>query len=278
MKNRVIWTLVPAGVWLTLFMLLPLLIIGFFSLGYRDEPGKFVPGFGLHNYVRFFEGPYLNALWRTFVLATVTTALCLLVGFPVAMWLAFVVPKKRQNLYMILLTVPMSVSFLLRIYAWITILRPTGVIANVLQSFGWQNPPILLYSPGAVLLGMVYNYLPYMILPLYASLEKLDKRLLEAAYDLGASGLETIRRVVLPQSSRGIVAGIVMVWIPCLGDYVTPDLMGGAKNMYIGTLVQNQYLCVQDWAFGSAVSTILLMIVAVGVWIYLRYGERSVTP
>lgn len=268
----------PAGAWLTLFMLVPLLIIVFFSMGGRDELGKFVPGFGFHNYLRFFQGPYLNALWRTTVLATTTTSTCLLIGFPVAMWLAFVLPRERRNLFMILLTVPMSVSFLLRIYAWITILRPTGLASNVMEIFGWQNPPILLYSPGAVLLGMVYNYLPYMILPLYASLEKLDKKLIEAAYDLGASGVETLRHVVLPLSSRGIVAGVVMVWVPCLGDYVTPDLMGGAKNMYIGTLVQNQYLSVQDWAFGSAVSTILLVMVSAGVWIYLRYGERSVTP
>lgn len=134
---------------------------------------------------------------------------------------------------------------------------------------------MLLYSPWAVLLGMVYNYLPYMILPLYASLEKLDRRFVEAAVDLGASRLEVLRRIIIPLSSRGIVAGVIMVFVPSLGDYVTPDLMGGAKEMYIGSLIQNQYLVVQDWAFGSAVSSILLIMVGMGVWIYLKYGENN---
>lgn len=123
---------------------------------------------------------------------------------------------------------------------------------------------------------MVYNYLPYMILPLYSALEKLDRKLVEAAYDLGASPLAVFTKVVVPLSARGIVAGVIMVFVPSLGDYVTPDLMGGGKYMYIGSLIQNQYLAVQDWAFGSAASTILLAIVAIGVWIYLRYGEDSV--
>lgn len=268
------WTLVPAGVWLTVFMLVPLLIIGFFSVGSRDDLGKFVPGFGFHNYVRFFQGPYLIALCRSMTLAAATTATCLLLGFPVAMWMVSV-RKRWQNLCMILLTVPLSVSFLLRIYAWITILRPTGLLSEMMESLGWQNHPVLLYSPSAVLLGMVYNYLPYMILPLYAALEKLDKRYVEAAYDLGANRFSAFAKVVVPLSSRGIVAGVIMVFVPALGDYVTPDLMGGAKDMYIGSLIQNQYLAVQDWAFGSAVSTILLAIVAVGVWIYLKYADSS---
>lgn len=269
-----IWTLVPAGIWLSLFMIVPLAIIIVFSLGYRTELGTFAPAFSFHNYVRFFEGPYLNCLWRSLSLSFSTTALCLLLGFPVAAWLAFNIPKEKQNLFMVLLTVPISISFLLRIYAWITILRPTGLATECMQLMGILQPPVILYTQWAVLLGMVYNYVPYMILPLYAALEKLDLRLVEAAHDLGATPLQSFFRVVIPLSFRGIVAGVIMVFVPSLGDYVTPDLMGGAKNMYIGSLIQNQYLIVRDWAFGSAVSTILLLIVAVAVWLYLKYGDK----
>lgn len=268
-------TLVPAGIWLIVFMILPLIIIAVFSVGYRTELGTFAPGFSLHNYVRFFEGPYLNCLWRSLTLSASTTALCLLLGFPVAMWLAFNVPQQKQNLVMLLLTLPISISFLLRLYAWITILRPTGLASNIMMSMGIAHPPVLLYTQWAVLLGMVYNYIPYMILPLYAALEKLDLRLVEAAYDLGAGWWQAFTKVIAPLSLRGIVAGVIMVFVPALGDYVTPDLMGGAKNMYIGSLVQNQYLVVRDWAFGSAVSSILLVIVGVAVWLYIKYADKS---
>jgi spermidine/putrescine transport system permease protein len=272
---KAIWTLVPAGLWLSAFMIAPLVIIGFFSLGYRTELGTFAPGFSFHNYLRFIQGPYLNCLWRSVVLSCTTTGLCLLMGFPVAAWLAFNVSKEKQNLFMVLLTVPISISFLLRLYAWITILRPTGLATGILESIGFSHPPVLLYTQWAVLLGMVYNYVPYMILPLYAALEKLDLRLVEAAHDLGATPWQSLTRVVVPLSFRGIVAGVIMVFVPSLGDYVTPDLMGGAKNMYIGSLIQNQYLMVRDWAFGSAVSTVLLIIVGFAVWLYLKYGDKS---
>ncbi|MBX9686023.1 MAG: ABC transporter permease [Candidatus Obscuribacterales bacterium] len=271
---KVAWTLIPAGVWLSVFMILPLIIIGVFSLGYRTELGTFSPGFSFHNFLRFFQGPYLNCLWRSIGLSFSTTALCLLLGFPVASWLAFSVPREKQNLFMVLLTVPISISFLLRIYAWITILRPTGLAGELMQALGVLHPPALLYTHWAVLLGMVYNYVPYMILPLYAALEKLDWRLVEAAHDLGSTPLQSLFRIVIPLSFRGIVAGVIMVFVPSLGDYVTPDLMGGAKNMYIGSLIQNQYLAVRDWAFGSAVSSILLLLVAVGVFFYLKYAEK----
>ncbi|MBY0357599.1 MAG: ABC transporter permease [Candidatus Obscuribacterales bacterium] len=256
-------------------MLVPLVIIVVFSFGYRDELGKFVPGASFANYLRFINGPYLLCLWRSLSLSFSTTLFCLVLGFPVAMWMAFALPKERQNFFMVLLTIPLSISFLLRLYAWITILRPTGLATFLLQSVGVSNPPSLLYNQGAVLLGMVYNYLPYMILPLYAALEKLDRRFIEAGYDLGATPWRTFFQVVVPLSLRGIVAGVILVFIPSLGDYVTPDLLGGAKYMYIGSLIQNQYLSVRDWAFGSAVSTVLLIIVSAGVWFYIKYGERT---
>jgi len=153
------------------------------------------------------------------------------------------------------------------------ILRPTGILTDILSGAGITHPPVILYTPAAILLGMVYNYLPYMILPIYAALEKLDRRLLEAAADLGATPWAAFWSVTVPLSSRGIIAGITMVFVPSLGDYVTPDLLGGARTMFIGNLIQNQFLVVRDWAFGSAVSTILIFIVSAAIWVYLKWGE-----
>lgn len=254
-------------------MVVPMVILVVFSLGGRDELGRVVLGFSPDNFVRFVAGPYVKTMWRSLALAGATTALCLVLGFLVATWLAFVVPRHRQNLFMTLIVAPLWTSFLLRIYAWIIILRPTGILTNVLEAAGIQHPPSILYTPAAILLGMVYNYLPYMILPLYAALEKLDKRLLEAAADLGATPWEAFWKVTIPLSARGIVAGVTIVFVPSLGDYVTPDLLGGARTMFIGNLIQNQFLVVRDWAFGSAVSTVLILIVALAIWIYLKWGE-----
>jgi spermidine/putrescine transport system permease protein len=268
-------TLLPAGVWLAVFMLLPVAILVVFSLGARDSLGHVVIAFQPSNYSRFISGPYVLTLLRSLWLAATTTTGCLLLGFPVAMWLAFSVPAKKQQFYMTLLTVPLWISFLLRIYAWITILRPTGILPSAFRAIG-LTPPEMLYNDGAILLGMLYNYLPFMILPLYSTLEKLDRRLLEASRDLGATAWTTFWRVTVPLSMRGIVAGIIMVFVPSLGDYVTPELMGGAKTMYIGSLIQNQFLVVHDWAFGSAVSTILLCLVGIGIYVYLKYGESDI--
>jgi spermidine/putrescine transport system permease protein len=273
--SRASLILYPTALWLAVFMLIPLIILFVYSFGSRDEMGRVVVDFNLANYVRFFSLPYVSALVRSMVLAAVTTGLCLLAGTLFSLWLAFKVPTPRQQLFMTLLVAPLWTSFLLRIYAWMTILRPTGILTGCFQFLHVASPPILLYTPYAVLIGMVYNYLPYMILPIYAAFEKLDKRLLEAASDLGSTPWRTFFRVTVPLSSRGLVAGCVMVFVPALGDYVTPDLLGGAKTMFIGNLIQNQYLTVRDWPFGCAVSTILIVIVAAFVWVYLRYGESQ---
>jgi spermidine/putrescine transport system permease protein len=273
--SRASLILLPTALWLAVFMLIPLVILFVYSFGSRDEMGRVIVDFNLANYVRFFSLPYVSALARSMVLAAVTTGLCLVAGTLFSLWLAFKVPTSRQQLFMTLLVAPLWTSFLLRIYAWMTILRPTGILTGCLQLLHVPSPPVLLYTPYAVLIGMVYNYLPYMILPIYAALEKLDKRLLEAASDLGSTPWRTFFHVTVPLSSRGLVAGCVMVFVPALGDYVTPDLLGGAKTMFIGNLIQNQYLTVRDWPFGCAVSTILIVIVAAFVWVYLRYGETQ---
>jgi spermidine/putrescine transport system permease protein len=266
--------LLPTVLWLGVFLLIPLAILAVCSFGSRDEVGRLVLACTLSNYERFFAGPYLLSLWRSVTLASLTTLCCLVIGLSFSLWLAFNVPKGRRNLYLTLFTAPLWTSFLLRIYAWMIILRPTGLLASACESLNLPAPH-LMYNYGAILLGMIYNYLPYMVLPLYAAVEKLDTAYLEAAADLGATPLQSFFKVTVPLTSRGIVAGCIMVFIPALGDYVTPDLLGGAKTMFIGNLIQNQFLTIRDWAFGSAVSTILIVIVGVAVWIYLKYGETS---
>jgi len=268
--------LLPTALWLAVFMLLPLLILLVYSLGSRNALGQIELGFSFHNYARFLAGPYLAALGRSIVLSGLTTLICLVIGSLFSIWLAFKIPSSRQQLFVTFLVAPLWTSFLLRIYAWMTILRPTGILSHLFQLLNWHDIPVLLYTPYAVLIGMVYNYLPYMILPIYTAFEKLDRRLLEASADLGATPLQTFFKVTAPLSSKGLVAGCVMVFVPALGDYVTPDLLGGAKTMFIGNLIQNQFLTVRDWAFGCAVSTILILIVAIFVWIYLRYGESEI--
>ena len=264
----------PAFIWLSLFVVIPLVILFVYSFGGRDELGRVVLNLSLSNYFRFVSGPYLATLGRSILLSTITTLSALVLGYLFALWLAVVAPKKKRNVLLLLIVLPLWTSSLLRVYAWITLLRPTGILSHLAAGLGVNLPP-LLYTPLAVWVGMVYNYLPYMILPLYTSLEKFDMRLLEAAMDLGAGPWRTLWRVLVPLTSGGIVAGSVMVVSPSLGDYVTPDLLGGAKTMYIGNLIQNQFLTVRDWAFGSAVSSILIIIVSAAIWVYLKYADSE---
>jgi len=273
-EKKTLWLVLPAFIWLSLFVVIPLVILFVYSFGGRDELGRVVLKLSLANYIRFVSGPYLSTLIRSIFLSSITTLSALVLGYLFAVWLAVVAPKGKRNALLLLIVLPLWTSSLLRVYAWITLLRPTGILNHLGLSLGLQFPTIL-YTPVAVWIGMVYNYLPYMILPLYTSLEKFDLRLLEAAMDLGASPWRALTRVLIPLTGGGIVAGSVMVFIPSLGDYVTPDLLGGAKTMYIGNLIQNQFLTVRDWAFGSAVSTILIVIVSAAIFLYLKYADSE---
>jgi spermidine/putrescine transport system permease protein len=170
-----------------------------------------------------------------------------------------------------LVMLPFWTSFLVRTYAWLFLLRDTGLINTALQAIGLIHAPLpLLYNDGAVLLGLVYGYLPFMVLPIYATLERLDPSLTEAAADLGARPLATVLRVIVPLSRPGLIAGSVLVFIPCLGAYLTPDLLGGGRTVLVGNLVQNQFTSARDWPFGSAVSMLLMLLVTVVVWGFLR--------
>jgi len=223
----------------------------------------------LENYLRLADPLYLVILVRSFVMAAAATALCLVLAFPLALFIARA--QRRKNLYLQLVILPFWTSFLVRTYAWLFLLRDTGLINTALQRLGVIHDPLpLLYNDGAVLLGLVYGFLPFMVLPIYATLERLDPSLTEAAADLGARPWTTLWRVTIPLTKPGIRAGAILVFIPCLGAYLTPDLLGGGRTVMIGNLVQNQFTTARDWPFGSAVSLALMAIVAVLVFVFLR--------
>lgn len=265
----------PAGVWLSLLLVIPTLLILELSLVPGIRPGQVVNPSGLDNYALIFQPIYLQVLGRSLFFALGTTMICLLLGFPVAYWIALMVPKRWQNLVLVGFVLPLWTSSLLRSYAWITILRPTGVLNSVLTSMGLPALDILNRSP-AVLVGMSYSLLPYMVLILYASLEKLDRRLLEAAADLGATPPQVFWRVTVPQTLPGIAAGALLVLITGLGDFVDPELLGGASSMTAARLIYNQFLgATQNWGFGSALSSLLILAVSLAIALLLKYGDRN---
>ena len=269
----------PAVVWLLLFLVAPLLIVVVVSLATRGPYGKTVYDFTIDNYLRAVDSLYLRAYWRTVWIASSTTLLCVVVSFPVAYYLALRAPEKWKRPLLVLTVIPFWTSFLIRTYAWMLLLRSEGVINSALMSVGLTGEPLrLLYSDSAVLIGQVYGELPFMILPIYVALERLDVRLLEAAQDLGANRFWTFVKVTLPLSRPGLIAGVVLVFIPSLGAFITPDLLGGAKSVMIGNLIQNQFSQLNQ-PFGSALSLILtaavLLLLAFALKSGLKAGELA---
>jgi spermidine/putrescine transport system permease protein len=269
------WALLaPGGLWLVVFFLVPILIMLVYSVMPRGIYGGVERGFTLEHYRRFFDPLYLDILQRTFVWSVACTLICLLLGFPVA----YVIARggRWKNLLLFLVVLPFWTSFLVRTFAMIFLMRDTGFINAWLLKLGLvQDPITMLYTPFAVMAGLVYGFLPFMILPIYASLEKLDLSLLEAAEVLGARPAARFRRVTLPLSMPGVVAGCLLVFIPALGSFLTSDLLGGAKQLMIGNLVQNQFSAARNWPFGSAASFIVMALVLVAVLLYLRVRDRA---
>jgi len=264
--------LAPGTLWLLVFFLIPILIMLVYSVMPRGIYGGVDPGFTLEHYRRFFDRLYLDILQRTFVWSVACTVICLVLGYPVAYVIARAGRWKSFLLFLVVL--PFWTSFLVRTFAMIFLLRDTGLINNWLVKLG-VDPIAMLYTPFAVMAGLVYGFLPFMILPIYASLEKLDFSLLEAAEVLGARPAERFRRVTLPLSMPGVVAGCLLVFIPALGSFLTSDLLGGAKEMMIGNLVQNQFSAARNWPFGSAASFIVMALVLAAVMLYLKVKDRE---
>lgn len=279
-ENRVAQGLLlisPANIYLFLLMVLPLFLVVVLSFLSRGTYGDVVFIFNPSNYIRLLDPLYGKILVYSLVVGIETTVLCILIGYPLAYYIARA-PARQRSLLLFLILVPFWTNFIIRIYAWIMILRSGGFLDDILQ---WahitQRPVNLLYTPTAVMIGMIYEFLPFMILPLYSSLEKIEYSLMEAAADLGAPPWKVFLRVTLPLSIPGIIAGTILVFIPAMGMFVIPDLMGGAKTILIGNVIRNQFLTARDWPFGAASSMILMVLTMVFTLYYTRkagFGEE----
>ncbi len=242
--------------WGLVFIVFPLFLILAHSLSSNTDLADFA--FTLDNFSRFFEPLYVKILLTSLVLAGVSTILCLIIGYPVAYIISQMSEKVRNNMILIFI-IPMWMNFLLRTYAWLTLLGNKGLINKFIGLFGW-GPWNLMYNSKAIMIGMVYNFLPFMVLPIYTVLLKMDKKLIEAAKDLGANNFKVFIKVILPLSLPGIYTGITMVFIPAISTFVVPNLLGGNNFYLIGNLIEKQFTFTGDWGFGSAISMILIVI------------------
>ena len=260
--------LAPAAAWLLLFMVIPALGLVALSFAKNGAYGEVVWTLSLDNYRRAFDSKYIPVLLRTLGFAGGTTALCLLLGYPLAYYLSFRAGKWR-NAMIIGLMVPFWTSALVAFYSWMIILGKEGLLNSALMRFGFISAPLgILYTPFSVLLGLVYFYLPFTVLPLYGSLEKVPRSLIEAGYDLGANRWTTFLKITLPLSLPGVIAGALLTFIPCLGDFLTAELLGGPRFYLLGNLISSQFLMAQDWPFGAALTSLLLMGLVGGLWAY----------
>ena len=287
----------PTIVWMLALLIIPLLLTLVVSFGRRSADGNVIYTFSLDNYIRLlgisiqcpngaarcFDPLYFQILWRSLTLGFNTTALVILLAYPVAYFIARSQPKRR-NTYLFLVLIPLWTNFVIRVYAWMMLLRKEGGINIIL---GWLahllhipfQPLEMLYTPGAVLVGMVYEFLPFMILPIYTSLEKIENNLYEAAADLGANPFRTFLRITLPLSLPGVVAGTILVFIPVMGTFIVSDILGGRQVILVGNLIQRQFLDARDPTFGSAASLVLMVLTLIVTYFYTRkfgFGEEIV--
>jgi spermidine/putrescine transport system permease protein len=265
--------LAPAAALMLATLVIPTVIICVYSFLTHGAYGGVERPFTLESYTRLFDPLYAIIFLRSFWIAGVATVLCLALGFPLALFIARA--GARKNLYLSLVILPFWTSFLIRTYAWMFLLRDTGLINTALQALHVIREPLpMLYNDGAVILGLVYGFLPFAVLPLYATLERLDENLLEAAADLGAKPRDTLFRVTIPLCAPGIRAAAILVFVPCLGTYLTSDLLGGSKTILIGNLVQNQFTASRDWPFGAAASVALMIVAMALLFAARRRGEE----
>jgi len=285
--------LLPAMMTVGLVLIAPLCLIGYVSTLQRGDYGGVI--WGRHTaeaYMQFlFErdlndqlvlnGDYVRIILRTLSLAALTSLVTFVLAFPTALWMSFQ-PPSRRTLLLFVVTVPFWTNLLVRNYAWMLILKNGGVLDRLLVELHLRTTPLnLLYTPAATLIGLVYSFLPYMILPIYVSMEKIDRRYIEAAFDLGANRLQVVRRIIFPLAIPGIVGGIILVFVPALGAFVSPELLGGAKSMMVGSLIQQQFGQARNWPFGSALAFVLLALILLSLWLRaLRFNlrPRAATP
>ena len=267
-------SLTPYVIWMVLFTVVPMLLVLYYAFTVPTEGGT---TWSLENFTRFFQPIYLRVFIRSLNLAVISTLICLLLGYPAAMIMAGNA-FKRKHVIMLLFVVPMWMNFLLRTYAWLTILERNGFLNSLLTFFSLPRVNIL-YTNGAVVLGMVYNFLPFMVLPIYSVLSKIDKGVVEAAGDLGANPFQVFIKVILPLSLPGVVSGITMVFMPAMTTFVISRLLGGGQFTLIGNLIEQQFLVVGDWGFGSAISVIMIVFIllSMGIMSFFEDADKEKT-
>jgi spermidine/putrescine transport system permease protein len=271
--------LLPAALWLFIFFIAPMVIVLVISFLERGTYGGVLPEFTTGNYQRVFDLLYINTFVRSAYIAISTTVFCLLLGYPLAYYIA-TRPRQKRNTLLLALMIPFWTNFLIRTYAWLTLLRTnTGLINTLLMSAGIISQPLPLFGNDfAIILGLVYGWLPDMVLPIYAALDRLDFSLIEAANDLYATGPKVFLRIIFPLSLPGVVAGSMLVFIPSLGAFVTPAILGGGKSLMIGNIISNQFLAAHDWPFGSALSMLMMTVILVATLVYFRSTSSKAKP
>ena len=273
-RRRGVRLALPGFVYLVIFFAVPLVIVFIYSFATRSATGKtLLEDWNLESYRQLAKPLVLEIAWRSLWLAALSTVICLLLAYPFAYFIATRRPAVR-NILLVLVMIPFWSNFLVRTYAWRVLLGSDGPVSQLTELLGLGETRIL-FTPFAVLIGLVYGFLPFMVLPLYAAIERIDWSLIEAARDLYASGWESFRRVTWPLSRPGVIAGSILVFIPSLGAYVTPEILGGAKTTLLGSYIVNQFLAARNWPFGSAMSFAVMAVMLAATLIYFRAGGKN---
>lgn len=263
----------PSALWLLIFVVLPMLYVVAISFMTRNNYGGIVPIFTLNNYRELFDPLYVKVIWESLKLAFYTTVLCLLVGYPFAYYIASL-PSKRAAKLVMLIMIPFWTNTMVRLYSWQLLAQPKSILNDLLMGLGILSEPLdLLYTNGLVVLGLFSSMLPFAVLPLYSAIEKLDRSLLEASNDLGGKPYVTFLRVTLPLTMPGVFSAVIMVFIPALGMYTVPEVLGGGKVMLIGNLIRNQFLVTRNWPFGAAIAIILILLTLLMIFLYSRIAN-----
>jgi len=272
------WTrfLVPGALWLALLFAVPLTLVLALSFGFVDELGRAVYAFELSNYADAFDSTYIPVLVRSVLYAFATAALCLAIGYPVAYYIARYGGRYR-NALIALLVLPFFVNYLVRTYAWVALLADEGLVNSAIVDLGLRDEGLrMINTPWAVIGGLTYGYLIFMILPVYGALERLDRSVIEAGKDLYGTPLRTFIHVTLPQTKQGILAGSVLVFLPAVGDFVAAQLLGGPDTYMVGNLIQDQFFTANNWPFGAALTVVMMLFLSVWMVFYLRSAARDV--
>jgi spermidine/putrescine transport system permease protein len=282
-KAQLVLLLSPVTLFLGVFFLGPLIIIAVYSWLSPGLYGGVEWTFYHWNFGRIFgwadginelfEPVYLRILGRSMGLAALTVLFCLMLCYPVAFWIARL-PQRWRMVFLFLITLPFFASLIVRLYAWLLILKPSGLLGTGFTALGFA-PPEILYTPAAVILGMVYIYIPFMFLPLFSSVDNLDRALVEASADLGATPFQTFLKVILPQTLPGIAGGSVIVFIPAVGNFIVPDVLGGANGLMIGNMVEQQFLSSRNWPFGSALAMVIMAVILIVLFTFTSKAAKA---